>query len=132
MFEKCFEEGRSNPKLEPSTIFVACSKPPDDKDSVFAVMEGKGVPIQALAFDEEMENDEECKAFFADLCGPKGTYLYNTNRCINWGWHHSDLSAFLVFSSDREDEARPEENILQHRNITFFTTHRWHASGHEL
>jgi len=79
MFEKCFEEGRSNPKLEPSTIFVACSKPPDDKDSVFAVMEGKGVPIQALAFDEEMENDEECKAFFADLCGPKGGMLVDTS-----------------------------------------------------
>ncbi|CAD7942718.1 unnamed protein product [Amoebophrya sp. A120] len=79
MFEKCFEEGRANPKLEPSTIFVACSRPPEDKEAVFAAMEGKGVPIQALAFDEAMEDDAECKRFFADLCGDKGGMLVDTS-----------------------------------------------------
>ncbi|CAD7926461.1 unnamed protein product [Amoebophrya sp. A25] len=79
MFEKCFEEGRANPKLEPSTIYLACSKPPENTDAVFEVMQGKGVPIQALAFSEDMENDTDCKQFFAELCGPKGGLLVDTS-----------------------------------------------------
>lgn len=79
MFESCFLEGMANPKMEPSCVFVACSKPPDDKTAVYDVMQGKGVPIQTIAFDDSMEEDEECKKFFETLAGPKGGMLVDTS-----------------------------------------------------
>ena len=78
MFQKCFAEGETNSKLEPAQIFVACSKPPDDRESVFDAMGGKGVPVSVIAFDESVEEDAEAQEFFKALCGEKGKLLLSS------------------------------------------------------
>lgn len=80
MFEKCFAEGFTNPKLEPSSIYVACSRPPQDDESLVEAMKGKSVPIHCVAFDEELEGDDDVKKFFESLCGEKSTFQVDTSQ----------------------------------------------------
>lgn len=80
LIEKCFAEGFTNPKLAPSAIYVACSRPPPEEKGIKEAMQDKTCPIYALAFDEELEGNEDAKKFFESLFGEKSTFEVDTSQ----------------------------------------------------